>query len=179
MRSVVSTLAILGVARAASDFGGRPSGTPYYYSEINSSEYDAETDYLSLNDNDEFAETSAQVVSSLSLDGGCFVSSQAIMCNGGGDPLLYMDAALDSDQDFSEDEDDDEDDGHSSMLSNKSLTRSKALVGGSAASTLKSHNSNQHSSNDGESSYYEGEIRLKQNPAAARAALQLRGVLVP
>lgn len=175
MRSVVSALAILGVASAASDFGGNPASSPYYYSEINSSEYDAETDYQSQNDFDEYAETSSQVVSSLTFDGGCFVSAQAIMCNGGGDPLLYMDAAFESEEGFSDDEDDDEDDGHSSMLSNSSLRRSKALATGSGASTPRLQNSNHPPKTSGETTYYEGEVRLQRNPAATRAALQLRG----
>jgi hypothetical protein len=176
MKSAVSILAILGVARAASDFNGNPHSTaPYFYSEINSMEYDAETDYQSQYDNDGHTETSSQVVSSL-LDGGCFVSAQAIMCNGGGDSLMHMDTSFDSDEGFSDDEDDDEDDGHSSMLSNASL-RSKAYAGGSAATSPRSHNSNRDTSRSksaGGTTYYEREIRLNRNPAATRAAMQLR-----
>lgn len=147
-------------------------------------EYDSETDHQSSqnDNNDEHTETSSQVVSSLSFDGGCFVSAQAIMCNGGGgdDPLMYMSAAaFDSDMDVSEDEDDDdEDDGHSSMLSNASL-RSKAYAGGSAVTPPRSQNSNRNnqssSKSTGQTSYYEREITLQRHPAATRAALMIRG----
>lgn len=177
MKSVVSALVIFGAARATSDFGGDPHGvgSPYYYSEINSSEYDAESDYQSQNDNDESAEMSSRIVSSLTFDGGCFVSAQAIMCNGGGDPLFYMDTALDSDEAYSDDDDDEDDDGHSSMLSNASLKRSKALVGGPAASATKSQNSNGQLHFASHAPQYGGTTRLRRNPAATFAALQVRG----
>jgi hypothetical protein len=83
-------------------------------------------------------------------DGGCYVSSQALMCQGGGtggsqavfspskssDAIIqqlihddiYMDL-LDEEDDNEEDNDDDDgdDDGHSSMLSNAALKRSRKL----------------------------------------------------
>jgi Mitochondrial carrier protein len=96
------------------------------------------------------------VSSSLLYDGGCYVSSQAIMCQGGGggdvaatsstsnsaaaDAILqhildddiyseFLEAEEEDKEDDDEDEQDDDgdDDGHSSMLSNASLKRSKTL----------------------------------------------------
>ena len=173
MRSVVASLAILGAAKATSDFGNHHA-SPYFYSEINSMEYDAETDYQSQNVDDHSMENSSQVVDSLDA-GGCFVSAQAIMCNGGGDPW-YMNAALESEDEFSDDEDDDEDDGHSSMLSNASLRRTRALASGAPASnpgSPRSDASNSRSTSTTEATYIEGEIQLKRNPAMTRIAFDL------
>jgi hypothetical protein len=78
-------------------------------------------------------------------DDECLVLSQAIMCHG--DDLLPSDLseqkifetsdyiAEESDE---EDDDDDDNDGHSSMLSNASLKRPRAFVGGSASATSSS-----------------------------------------
>ncbi len=164
MRSVVLALTIMGVVKAASDFHGGPqNASPYFYSEINSMEYDTETDYQAQFDTDERTEGSSQLVSSLSFDGGCFVSAQAIMCNGGaGDPLLSMDA-WESEEDLSEDEDnDDDDDGHSSMLSNASVRRSKALASGPPTGTTRSLKPARQTTSETEAAFCEGEIRLKQ-----------------
>jgi hypothetical protein len=81
-------------------------------------------------------------------DGGCYVSSQALMCQGGGvgfsqgvfapssatdailqqlvDDDIYSDL-MDVENDKEDDDDDGDDDGHSSMLSNAALKRPKTL----------------------------------------------------
>ncbi|KAG7364565.1 mitochondrial carrier protein [Nitzschia inconspicua] len=85
-------------------------------------------------------DSSASVVaSSLLYDGGCYVSSQAIMCQGGGGDLANSNSPvanailqhfLDEDVYSEDDEEDDDgdDDGHSSMLSNGSLKRTKTTL---------------------------------------------------
>jgi hypothetical protein len=75
--------------------------------------------------------TSSSVVSSsLLYDGGCVVSAEAIMCSGGDSAYdkffsLMNFGGDEYDDEEESDDDDDDDDGHSSMLSNASLRRSK------------------------------------------------------
>jgi len=76
-------------------------------------------------------EEAASFSSSLLYDEGCFVSSQAIMCHGGEQQNPFLDASFDDDL---SDDDDDDDDGHSSMLSNASLRRSRAYADGTHTS---------------------------------------------
>ena len=78
--------------------------------------------------------TSSIVSSSLLYDGGCLVSSQALMCNGGDlfmenmpSQHTFFDSEYENDSD---DDDDDDDDGHSSMLSNASVRRSRVSTSG-------------------------------------------------
>ena len=80
--------------------------------------------------------SSASVVaSSVLYDGDCNVSVEAMMCHGGGfldhmmDSSRFMDydGLFEYDDDMTDDDDDDDDnDGHSSMLSNASLRRSRS-----------------------------------------------------
>ena len=166
MRSVISASIILGVTMATSDFlGSPPSPPPYYYSEINSLEYDDNSadHHQSRHDNDQESRDFSQVVSTNSLDGGCFISAQAIMCSGGGaDPMAYVDF-YESEDDFSDEDDDEDDDGHSSMLSNASLRRSKVLAGGQSTTNSRSQSStsSRRTSSSMETAYFEGEIRLQ------------------
>jgi hypothetical protein len=86
-------------------------------------------------DNDYYDAPVTVVESSLLYDGDCYVSSEAMMCHGGGADT-GMDRFIDYDElleffdedvtDEDDDEDDDDNDGHSSMLSNASLRRSKS-----------------------------------------------------
>ncbi|KAL3912191.1 MAG: hypothetical protein SGILL_006981, partial [Bacillariaceae sp.] len=144
------------------------SSSPYLYSEIHSVDLssDDENDiyYSELLSNNEkqnilddavpSSDDDGSVVASSSLyDGGCYVSTQAIMCQGGGpihdtasSPLpSSMDATPESllqhlldhdiltdlleeeDENSDDNEDDDDDDGHSSMLSNACVKRSKRI----------------------------------------------------
>lgn len=170
MRSVISASLLLGVTVATSEFpGSHPISTPYYYSEINSLEFeDSSAEHQSQNDNYQETRTFSQVVSTNSLDGGCFVSAQAIMCSGGGaDPMAFVDI-FESEDDFSDEDDDEDDDGHSSMLSNASLRRSKVLVGGQSANNSRSQSStsSRRTSSSTETTYFEGEVRLQQRATA-------------
>eukprot|EP00539_Tryblionella_compressa_P002219 CAMPEP_0178744890 /NCGR_PEP_ID=MMETSP0744-20121128/7011_1 /TAXON_ID=913974 /ORGANISM="Nitzschia punctata, Strain CCMP561" /LENGTH=564 /DNA_ID=CAMNT_0020398053 /DNA_START=13 /DNA_END=1707 /DNA_ORIENTATION=+ len=107
-RSVCALTAAVGLVAASSDFNNHNHNvnfspdyqSPYLYSEIRSVELssDDENDVPYLPNQDqsteetEFSEdvssdeasSSSLVSSSLLYDGGCYVSSQAIMCNGGG-----------------------------------------------------------------------------------------------
>ena len=192
MKTIVSTLAILGVSGATSDFGGKGNyggssptfpQSPYFYSEINSMEYDSETDYQSriVDDYDDMTDSASIMASSLVYEEGWFVSSQALMCSGGENPFLNthdynpLDHLDYSEEDFTdEDEDeDDEDDGHSSMLSNASVRRrTKAMADGTISGDQKSQSSS--STPPPSPVYYEQEIRLNKNPAASRAASSLK-----
>ena len=178
MKSILPVIAIVSAAQvqASSDFGNNNPGSssPYFYSEtINV--YECENDVPDYNtDAEDYSDSASIVSSSLLYEGGCLVSSQAMMCNGG-DSLLTNLLDFDSDQMFSDDEDeddDDDDDGHSSMLSNSSLRRSKALADGSTS----------HSTPDREPSqpaptmaYYESEVQLNQQSSSSKAALLVRG----
>lgn len=106
----------------------------------------AETEALMFYSEDDESEASESsvpsvVTSSLLYEGGSVVSTEAITCNGGGDlssfaavPEFDIEThGFESEYDFndSDDEDDgedDDDDGHSSMLSNASLRRSRTLA---------------------------------------------------
>ena len=134
--------------------------SPYIYSETFSYEPESHVDYheeLSFEPED-LSDSSSIVSSSLIYEGGCFVSSEAMMINGG-DSIMQADES-DFDEDFSDDEDDDEDDGHSSMLSNASLRRSRALASGSVASNTRAHQ--QHNSYSQRATYLEREVSLKR-----------------
>jgi hypothetical protein len=92
----------------------------------------SETESLAFySDSEEQMDESASslVSSSLLYDGGCLMSSQALMCNGGD---LFLDTNMPLfDPDYeTDDEDDDDDDGHSSMLSNASVRRARASANG-------------------------------------------------
>lgn len=82
----------------------------------------------------EETESPSVVESSLMYSGGFLVSSQAMMISGGESFFSNSLAAQWVDSDFDEDEedddDDDDDDGHSSMLSNASLQRSRVTTSG-------------------------------------------------
>lgn len=193
MKTSVAVLTLLGTARASSDFHSNSHSNnhnphiSYVYSEIHSMEYDTE------NDNpDEATVESTEIVSSLAADNGCFISAQAIMCNGGEssslstlqEPLVYMDASIlqNDEEDYSEeDEDDDEDgedDGHSSMLSNSSLNRrQRTLVGASSSGPSTRSEASSVPSTTGSETYFEGEVNFqnKHNGIGSSAALRLRG----
>jgi hypothetical protein len=173
--SLVSAALISGVAADSSNFGRDPTPSPYYYSEINSQECFADTDdRQNQSDFDDLSDSASVVSSSLVYDGGCFVSSQAMMCNGGENALIDT-FDFDSDEDIdSDDEDDDEDDGHSSMLSNASLRRSKTLAGGPATGSSSKGNLRQSTSNSAPA-YFEKEVRLNQKSTIRPAFLVRRG----
>ena len=86
-----------------------------------------------------------------------------------------MNAAFDTEEDFSDDEDDDEDDGHSSMLSNASLRRRKALASGAPASNPQSKRSTENSASmsTGGATYVEREVRLEKSASVTRLAFDL------
>jgi hypothetical protein len=168
----VSIISIASVARvgATSDFGSNnpSSSSPYFYSEtINffEPENDVQDPYT---ESDDFSDSASVVDSSLLYEGGCFVSSQAMMCNGGDSFMTSFE--FDSDQDFSDDEDDDEDDGHSSMLSNVSLRRSKASADGSVSHPKPSRETAQSAPT---TAYYVEEIRMNKQ-SSTQAALVAR-----
>jgi hypothetical protein len=104
--------------------------------EYRSSPYDFS---LSEVDTDDFEDQGASpsiVASSVLYDGECYVSSEAMMCHGGGGDNNIMDSFVNYDDLFDDedgptdedDDDDDDNDGHSSMLSNTSLLRSKSTT---------------------------------------------------
>lgn len=103
-------------------------------------------------DTDGFEDQSASasiVSSSVLYDGECYVSSEAMMCHGGGgdDNMMegladYMDF-FEDEEPTDEDDDDDDNDGHSSMLSTASLRRSK--------STSRRHEARRHVGSSGTS----------------------------
>jgi len=109
----------------------------------------------------DLSDSASILASSLLYEGGCFVSSQAMMCNGGGDTVIEsLINKFDSDEDFSDEEDeDDDDDGHSSMLSNASVRRSKALANGSI---IRPKENKQPAQSASGASYFEGEVRLNE-----------------
>jgi len=122
--------------------------TPYEY---RSSSYDLS---LSEFDTDDFEDQGASpsiVASSVLYDGDCYVSSEAMMCHGGGgdnmmDGFINYDDLFEDDdgEPTDEDDDDDDNDGHSSMLSTASLLRSK--------STTRRKKTGCHASSEGKSS---------------------------
>jgi hypothetical protein len=168
IKSLVAGVLVSSVS-ADSNFGGDPTPSPYYYSEINSVEYCSDADERpSHSDFDDMSDSASVVSSSLVYEGGCFVSSQAMMCHGGEDALINS-FDFDSDEDVdSDDEDDDEDDGHSSMLSNASLYRSKTLAGG-PASTPSNKGGQRQSTSAPVTSYFEKEVRLNQKSTIQQA----------
>lgn len=86
-----------------------------------------------MNDLSRSAEEASVFSSALLYEGGCVVSAEAIMCVGGEGYYGFgmIDHYDDEEDDESDDdEDDDDNDGHSSMLSNASLRRSKVGAGG-------------------------------------------------
>lgn len=137
--SSVLIASVVSIAGATGDFGSNnpSSSTPYFYSEtINV--FEAENDSYDsphTTESEDYSDSSSVVSSSLLYEGGCLVSSEAMMCSGGDLSSFMTSFDIDSDLDYSddEDEDDDEDDGHSSMLSNASLRRSKVMADGSAS----------------------------------------------
>lgn len=178
-----------GVTVESSSSFGKPN-SPYYYSEINSLEYsdydESNTNAVDDDDNErmsshtdceDLSDSASVVESSLVYDGGCFVSAQAMMCNGGDSTAdaatMLMNSLLDFDSDLeeeevdSDDEDDDEDDGHSSMLSNASLSRSRAVAsGGGPSSGYPSNNGNEQRRQSPPTSsktyYYEAELKNRK-----------------
>lgn len=103
--------------------------SPFEYS---SPHYDICLSEFEADDSEELEGSPSIVASSVLYDGDCYVSSEAMMCNGGGvdsliDRFIYDDLFEDYDEEPSDDEDDDDDnDGHSSMLSTASLRRSRS-----------------------------------------------------
>ncbi len=103
--------------------------SPYDYGyDISMSEFDSD-------DLEEQGRSPSIVASSVLYDGECYVSSEAMMCNGGGadnmiDRFIYDDLFEEDEDEMSDDNDDDDDDndGHSSMLSTASLRRSKSTT---------------------------------------------------
>lgn len=135
------------------------------------------------------SESEASIVSSsLLYDGGCIVSAQAIMCEGGYQDMLQNSGAdLDAeDSDEDEEDDDDDNDGHSSMLSNASLRRKVLLGGSTSASSDASYSEKQQSSSSRSSrsavssttkpfSASKRSSRRGQVSAASQTALSIRG----
>jgi hypothetical protein len=163
--SIISIASVVGVG-ATSDFGGNnpSSSSPYFYSEtfnVFEPENDVQDPYT---ESDDFSDSASVVASSLLYEGGCLVSSQAMMCNGGDSFITSIE--FDSDQDFSDDEDDDEDDGHSSMLSNVSLRRSKSLADGSVSHPKADREPAQSART---TEYYVEEIRLNKQSSTQAA----------
>lgn len=95
--------------------------------------YDISVSEFDTDDYEEPGREPSIVASSVLYDGECYVSSEAMMCNGGGgdnmiDRFIYDDLFDEDDEEVSDDdEDDDDNDGHSSMLSTASL-RSKSTT---------------------------------------------------
>jgi len=92
----------------------------------------AETARDQLENTQQQQASSSIVASSLLYDGNCYVSSQSMMCNeGAGAAYNLYDMFFGKDEEESEDDEDDDDDdndGHSSMLSNACLRRSRSLT---------------------------------------------------
>jgi hypothetical protein len=177
--SVISALACVVSLQASSSNNGNNNPSPFLYSEMSMN-----MDSDNFSETDDLSDASASVVgSSLLYEGGCQVSSQAMMLSGGDDSLnclgLDYTATLDlnsdyqdQDQESDDEEDDDEDDGHSSMLSNASVRSKAVAVGSEDHYTPQSSYSNNESSDQTVS--FEAEISLKKNTLAL-TALGVRG----
>lgn len=106
------------------------------------------------------------VASSVLYDGECYVSSEAMMCNGGGadnmiDRFIYDDLFEDYDEEPSDDDDDDDDnDGHSSMLSTASIRRSKSTTRREHTRCHDGGTSTSKSSNKDQNTYMSKVVRL-------------------
>ena len=143
MKSFLVIVAAVSAKVQATSNHGSNSGSDfsqYVYSEVTSLNLPENREVLDCNSEyGDLSDSSASVVSSsLLYEGGCVVSAQALMCNGG--DSLNTAFAFDSDADLQEsddeDNDDDDDDGHSSLLSNASLRSSVALASGSAKAPI-------------------------------------------
>lgn len=160
-------------------FGLRGDSTPYFYSSEITSFDDSppEADDLIFNfvdaDGVDCSDSVASVVASSLVydneDGGSCLVSSAIY---GGNPLKDLFELFESDDEFGEDDDDDDDDdGHSSMLSNSHLYRSRALANGSAE-PWKSRQSYAHAGSDAVVNMY---TNLKSN----MYGMQVRSSSIP
>lgn len=120
-----------------------------YFSSNVGIEYFDDSDNDSASSSAMTSTTTSIVASTISYDGDYFVSSQAMVCNGGGSGDMNMnmnmdfseffdeydddEEASDENDDDNDDDSDDDNDGHSSMLSNNSLRRSTTNRGKKAA----------------------------------------------
>lgn len=102
--------------------------SPYDYSP---NSYDISVSEFESDDFEDQAGSPSVIASSVIYDGECYVSSEAMMCNGGGgeiDSFTYNDLFEDYEEPSDDEDDDDDNDGHSSMLSTASLRRSKSMA---------------------------------------------------
>lgn len=173
--SVISAFACVVSVQASNSNNGNNNASPFLYTEM-SMDMDSEN----FSETEDLSDASASVVgSSLLYEGGCLVSSEAMMLSGGGDSLnclgLDYTATLDLDsnyQDQESDDEDDDDDGHSSMLSNVSVRSKVFAVGSDNRYTSQSSYSNNESSDQTVS--FETEISLKKS-SLPLSSLMIRG----
>lgn len=97
--------------------------------------YESQLSEIESDSFDEHGSSPSIVESAVLYDGDCYVSSEAMMCHGGGfdsmiDSFANFDAhyEVDDSEPTDEDDDDDDNDGHSSMLSTASLRRSQSTT---------------------------------------------------
>lgn len=162
------------------DFGSGGS-TPFtYYSQSVTLDLSSDNCAEPRNDDLEPQIVANELVYSDDEGEECLVSSQAIMCNGGelfsteltqeGAPG-FVDLQEDTESDDENEDDDDDNDGHSSMLSNASLHRTRAFAGGPSSSTSSSSSSEDTTSLRTDSS----SRAFTPSAGAANQVLALRG----
>jgi hypothetical protein len=183
LRPLISALACVVSVQASSSNNGNNNPSPFLYTEMSMN-----MDSDNFSEAEDLSDASATVVgSSLLYEGGCLVSSEAMMLSGGGDSLnclgLDYTATLDFDSDYqnqeSDGEDDDEDDGHSSMLSNASVRSKAVAVGSEDRYTSQSSYSNNEASSSDKMVSFEAEISLKMSPLALSSLMIRGGAAVP
>lgn len=102
--------------------------------EYRSSPYDSSLSEVGAEDFEVQGVSPSIVASSGLYDGDCYVSSEAMMCHGGGGDstfdrfINYDDLFQDDDGEPTDEDDDDDNDDHSSMLSTALLIRSKSTT---------------------------------------------------
>ena len=138
-----------------------------------SSPFDFDLSSVSDVDTESFDDPAASasiVASSVLYDGDCYVSSEAMMCHGGGGDMMdrfinNYDGLFEDDEEASDEDDDDDDDndGHSSMLSNASLQRSKSVTRGDNAQCYASGRKRSALSNTEHTTYTNKVVKLDNN----------------
>eukprot|EP00980_Cylindrotheca_fusiformis_P003791 scaffold834_cov123-Cylindrotheca_fusiformis.AAC.38 len=114
-----------------------PCASSFIYSEMSSQRSESEDDAL---DGHHYGPIVAS--SQVMYESGCFVSSESLRP----DEIFNGFSGHFGDSDDEDDDDDDDNDGHSSMLSNSSLRRSRVLADGRNAARSREQSSTKYSS---------------------------------
>jgi hypothetical protein len=137
----------------------------FLFSEVSSEDFDSETEFFERHryESEDFSDSTPIVASSQVLYEGCFVQSEAMLYNDRPDAILNGFDLDDFYGDSDDDEDDDDNDGHSSMLSNSSLRRSKVGADGSYSPRPAAL---QQPKNKSANAYFESKVILQRNSAS-------------